>query len=105
CRITNTRKTATRELSKDWGSSPVTADEVKLDIGTGGSLATAQNAVDGTPKGEASFVVLVGDTYPSAESSTTGDAANYTTTWLCDAAADTSGSGLSSSVAVTAAAA
>ena len=103
CTITNTRKTATLELSKDWGSSPATADEVKLDIGTNGSLATANNGVDGTPNGKASVVVLVGESYPLAESFTTGDAANYTSTWACDAAADTSGSGVSASVAVTAA--
>jgi uncharacterized repeat protein (TIGR01451 family) len=103
CTITNTRKTATLELSKEWGSSPITADEVKLDIGTGGALATAQNAVDGTPNGKASVVVLVGETYPFAESFSTGDAANYTSTWSCDAASDTSGSGVSSSVAVSAA--
>ena len=103
CTITNTRKSATLELSKDWGSSPVTADEVKLDIGTGGALATAQNAVDGTPNDKATVSVLVGESYPFSESFTTGDAANYTTTWSCDAAADTNGSGRSSSVAVTAA--
>jgi hypothetical protein len=103
CTITNTRKTATLELSKDWGTSPATADEVKLDIGPGGSLATADNGADGTPNGTASVVVLVGETYPFAESFTTGDAANYTSTWSCDADADTGGPGLSGSVAVTAA--
>ena len=51
CTITNTRKTATLQLTKDWGSSPATADEVKLDIGTSGSLDTANNGVDGTPNG------------------------------------------------------
>ena len=103
CTITNTRKTATLQLTKDWDSSPATADEVRLDLGTSGSLATANSAVDGSPNGTASAVVLVGETYPFSETFTSGDAANYNSSWTCDGAADTNGSGLSGSVAVTAA--
>ena len=103
CTITNTRKTATLELTKHWDSSPLTSDEVRLDLGTSGSLDTADSGADGTPNETASAVVLVGETYPFAETFTSGDAANYNSSWTCDGAVDTGAPGISGAVEVTAA--
>ncbi|HEX6659944.1 MAG TPA: hypothetical protein VF065_17755, partial [Ilumatobacter sp.] len=73
------------------------------DLGTGGSLDTAASGADGTPNETASAVVLVGETYPFSETFTSGDAANYNSSWTCDGAVDTGAPGISGAVEVTAA--
>jgi hypothetical protein len=75
CTITNTRKTATLRLSKSWGTSPTGVDEVDLDLGSDGSIASATSALDGSPNGTASATVLVGSTYSFDESFDVGSAA------------------------------
>ena len=81
----------------------MTSDEVRLDLGTSGSLDTAASGADGTPNETASAVVLVGETYPFSETFTSGDAANYNSSWTCDGAVDTGAPGISGAVEVTAA--
>ncbi|MCB0966650.1 MAG: hypothetical protein KDB37_07425, partial [Ilumatobacter sp.] len=104
CTFTNTRRTATLQLTKDWVDSPATDDGVTLRIGPAGApLATVATTSNTAPATPISTVVYVGDTYEIAEDAlATFDAANYDIDWSCTDAAGSSGSDeTTGSVAVT----
>ena len=100
CTFTNTRKSVTVEVTKDWASSPSSADALDLEIGPDGAeLGTGSSAVAGTTT-NATAVVLVGETYDIREVFTSGDAANYDIDWSCDNVAADAGTGTTGTVTV-----
>jgi uncharacterized repeat protein (TIGR01451 family) len=87
CTYTNTRKTATLQLSKVWGSGSTAGDVASIGAASGGSSSTAAfTATAPTGNSSAVVTVAVGNTitFP-AEAMTTGALSSYTTVLTCTA--------------------